>query len=216
MHPCWINYNCFKNNLTDQSNWYRLIINSPRSSYSEVCIIFILFCMHYAHWNNSFSFNSVKSHISLWAVARPLQCFLVLSEICRTQSWDAASVRLDRLGLVLSLTCADDAGRLHVPQESVDAAVVSWVQRVASDPEMEAQPAGLGVKGHGVMGYSDVWSCCRLDVELFCLYGTARLISLFWISLNTRGTFPHRTWNEMSTLSLLSHLPRYVGIISSN
>ncbi len=35
------------------------------------------------------------------------------------------SIRSDRSRVDFSLTCADDAGRLHVPQESVDDAVVS-------------------------------------------------------------------------------------------
>lgn len=104
-----------------------------------------------------------------------------------------------------SITCADDGVCLHVVQESVDAAVVSGIQRVAVDPEMEVQPAGLGVKDHGIIRYSDVGSCCRLDVVLLhsvqrvaleIVWAFTQMLSLIISSLDSESTFfffsPHK------------------------
>lgn len=56
----------------------------------------------------------------------------------------------------LSVTCADDGHALHLLQQSGDGGVVAGVQGVAVDPQVELEPAGVGVKGHLVHGHADV------------------------------------------------------------
>lgn len=64
----------------------------------------------------------------------------------------------------LSVTCADDRRALHVLQQFGDGGVVAGVQGVAVDPQVELEPAGVGVKGHLMHGHADVGHGGRLAV----------------------------------------------------
>ena len=48
----------------------------------------------------------------------------------------------------------------------VVAGVVAAVQGMATDAQVELQPAGLGVKGHLLFQNGEVGGCCHLAVEL--------------------------------------------------
>lgn len=53
---------------------------------------------------------------------------------------------------------------MHVLQQFGDGRVVAGVQCVAVDPQVELEPAGVGVKGHLVYGHADVGHGGRLAI----------------------------------------------------
>lgn len=65
-----------------------------------------------------------------------------------------------------SITCADDCHVPHLPKEFWDQGVVSGVQSIAVDSQVELQPAGVGVVGHLVFRHGDVGQSSRLAVQL--------------------------------------------------
>lgn len=65
-----------------------------------------------------------------------------------------------------STTCTDDCHPLHLLEEFWDLGVVSRIQTIAVDSQVELQPGGAGVVGHLVVSHGDIGHSSRLTVQL--------------------------------------------------